>query len=296
MIDLVIEQRRRNLGGGLEVGRVLPFARQRMVGPFTFFDHMGPMDLAAGVGREVDVRPHPHIGLSTVTYLFNGEMMHRDSVGSVLPVRPGEVNWMTAGSGITHSERFEKARAVGDHLHGIQAWVALPTEYEEVAPSFSNHAGADLPIWSDAGVDGRLIAGSAYGLTAAAETHSPLFYAHLEMAAGSVSEIPSGYSERAVYIAAGEIEVDGRQWQAGQMLVLGAAASSIRAVTASTVMVLGGEPVGKRYIYWNFVSSSVDRLRQAAEDWKAGRMKLPDADHDEFTPLPNDPLPVASDA
>src|SRR5690606_6201731 len=142
MIEMIIEQRRRSLGGGLEVGRVLPFAKRRMVGPFIFFDHMGPIDVGAGVGRDIDVRPHPHIGLSTVTYLFAGEMMHRDSLGFTQAVRPQEVNWMTAGSGVTHSERLEKARAVGDHLHGIQAWVALPTEYEETTPAFAHYAGA----------------------------------------------------------------------------------------------------------------------------------------------------------
>src|ERR1700742_4631852 len=150
MIDLVIDQRRKDLGG-FEVGRVLPYAPRRMVGPFVFFDHMGPADFPAGIDRKVDVRPHPHIGLSTVTYLFDGEIMHRDSVGAEQAIKPGEVNWMTAGSGITHSERFEKARAHGDHMHGIQAWVALPEADEETAPSFSHHEGADLPQWSDAG-------------------------------------------------------------------------------------------------------------------------------------------------
>jgi redox-sensitive bicupin YhaK (pirin superfamily) len=165
MIELVIEQRRRSLGGGLDVGRVLPVAQRRMVGPFVFFDHMGPLDIAAGAPRNLDVRPHPHIGLSTVTYLFSGEIMHRDSVGSEAAIRPGEVNWMTAGRGITHSERFEKARSVGDHLHGIQAWVALPTEFEETDPGFSHHEGADLPQWEEGGVSGRLIAGSVRCLT-----------------------------------------------------------------------------------------------------------------------------------
>lgn len=291
MIEMVIEQRRRSLGGGLEVGRVLPFAKRRMVGPFVFFDHMGPLDVAAGAGRDLDVRPHPHIGLSTVTYLFSGEIMHRDSVGSQQAIRPQEVNWMTAGSGITHSERFEKARATGDHLHGIQAWVALPTPDEEEAPSFSHHAGADLPHWSDAGVEGHLIAGSAYGLTAAARTHSPLFYAHLEMVPGAVAEIPDDFSERALYVATGAVECDGARYEAGKMLVLGKGASKLRATEQATVMLLGGEPIGERFLYWNFVSSSQDRLAQAAEDWKAGRMKLPDADHDEFIPLPDGPPP-----
>ena len=293
MIEMIIEQRRRSLGGGMEVGRVLPFARRRMVGPFIFFDHMGPLDLAPGVDRSVDVRPHPHIGLSTVTYLFAGEMMHRDSVGSIQAVRPQEVNWMTAGSGITHSERFERARAVGDRLHGIQAWVALPAADEETAPSFSHHEGDDLPQWHDRGVVGQLIAGSAFGLRAAARTHSPLFYAHLEMAADSSAEIPDGYAERAVYVARGEVECGGQVHGAGRMIVLDRTASSVRALEPSTVMVLGGDPVGERLLYWNFVSSSHERLEQAASDWRAGRMKLPDADDEEFIPLPDGPVPSA---
>ena len=293
MIEMVIEQRRRSLGGGLDVGRVLPYATRRTVGPFVFFDHMGPLDIAAGPHENLDVRPHPHIGLSTVTYLFSGEVMHRDSVGSIQQIRPREVNWMTAGSGVTHSERFEKAHRQGDHLHGIQAWVALPTADEETAPSFSHHAGGDLPQWSDAGVHGQLIAGSAYGLTAAAKTHSPLFYAHLDLEAGAVAEIPADQPERALYVATGAVELDGRRFEAGQMAVLGESASSVRAAERSTVMVLGGEPLGERFIYWNFVSSSQERLAQAAEDWKAGRMKLPDADDKEFIPLPEGPAPSA---
>ncbi len=290
MIDLVIEQRRKSLGG-FEVGRVLPFAKRRMVGPFVFFDHMGPVDLAPGIPRTVDVRPHPHIGLSTVTYLFSGEIVHRDSVGSEESIRPGEVNWMTAGRGITHSERFEKARAQGDHLHGIQAWVALPNEHEEAAPEFSHHEGADLPEWEEDGVRGRLIAGTAYGLTAAVKTHSPLFYACLDMDAGAKGEVPRGHSERALYIAAGEIEMAGRTFTAGQMPVLTKDAASFTARTPATVMLLGGEPVGERFLYWNFVSSSKERLEQAKADWIAGRMKLPDTDNKEFIPLPAEPAP-----
>lgn len=292
MIEMVIHQRRRSLGGGLEVGRVLPFAKRRMVGPFVFFDHLGPLDMEPGVPRTVDVRPHPHIGLSTVTYLFSGEIVHRDSVGSHVPVRPHEVNWMTAGSGITHSERFEKARAEGDHLHGIQAWVALPEADEETDPSFSHHEGADLPQWSDGGVHGTLIAGDAYGLSAGVKTHSPLFYAHLDMEPDSVAEIPGGHSERALYVATGSIEVGGEHYRAGEMLVVTAAASQVRATGSSTVMVLGGEPLGERHLYWNFVSSSKDRLAQAAADWRAGRMKLPDLDNGEFIPLPEESAPA----
>ena len=292
MIDLVIEQRRKDLGG-FEVGRVLPYAKRRMVGPFIFFDHMGPADMPQGLPRTVDVRPHPHIGLATVTYLFSGEIMHRDSVGSEAAIHPGEVNWMTAGSGITHSERFERARAHGDHLHGIQAWVALPVEHEETAPAFSHHEGADLPVWSDSGVTGRLIAGSAWGLTARVETFSPLFYAHLELTPGAGFAMPHDHPERALYVASGAVEHEGRRYETGQMLVLGpntgkSASASFKAPEAATVMALGGAPVGERFLYWNFVSSSQERLEQARADWRAGRMKLPDLDHDEYIPLPED--------
>jgi redox-sensitive bicupin YhaK (pirin superfamily) len=294
MIELIIEERRRNLGGSFEVGRVLPFAKRRMVGPFIFFDHIGPMDIPAGIDRSTDVRAHPHIGLSTVTYLFSGEIMHRDSLGYEQAIRPQEVNWMVAGQGITHSERFEHARAHGDRLHGMQAWVALPTGMEEVAPSFNHYSGSDLPQWDDKGVVGRLIAGSAYGLTAAAPTHSPLFYAHLAMEPGATAEIPNGHKERAFYIATGAVEIDGVQYEAGKMLVLAPTASRVKALKQSTLMVLGGEPVGERLLYWNFVSSSRERLVQAAADWKAGKMKLPDADDKEFIPLPGGPIPGAS--
>jgi redox-sensitive bicupin YhaK (pirin superfamily) len=174
-------------------------------------------------------------------------------------------------------------------LHGIQAWVALPAEHEETDPSFSHHEGADLPQWDDAGISGRLIAGSAYGFTAAVRTHSPLFYAHLDMAPGAVAELPSGHAERALYVVTGAVEIGSERHKAGRLLVLGAAASKLRAGEPSTVMVLGGEPLGERYLYWNFVSSSRDRLSQAAADWKAGRFKLPDADNQEFIALPDDP-------
>lgn len=289
MVELVIEQRRRDLGG-FEVGRVLPFARRRMVGPFIFFDHMGPETLAAGIPRSVDVRPHPHIGLSTVTYLFDGEIMHRDSVGVEQPILPGEVNWMTAGSGITHSERFERGRRQGDYIHGIQAWVALPDGEEESAPSFQHHSGgADLPIWNDDGVNGRMIAGRLFGMQAAPDVRSPLFYAHLEMPAGSRFALPDDYPERAAYVVSGLVESGGQSYGPGNMLVFDRGEdATIRAEGTSRIMILGGEPVGERFIFWNFVSSSKERLEQAKEDWRAGRMKLPDLDHDEFIPLPDD--------
>lgn len=259
-----------------------------MVGPFIFFDHMGPVDLAPGIPRSMDVRPHPHIGLSTVTYLFEGEIMHRDSLGSEQPIRPAEVNWMTAGRGITHSERFERARREGGRLDAVQTWVALPAESEEVEPAFSHHVGAELPEFEAAGVRGRVLAGSAYGLAASVPVHSPLFYVHLSLDAGARIELPSEYSERAVYIVSGALHVEGRGVEAGQMLVFSAGSSpALRATRATELIALGGEPLGPRFIEWNFVSSSRERIDQAKADWRARRMKLPQADADEFIPLPS---------
>src|SRR6266853_645165 len=218
VLDLVIDKRQRDLGG-FEVGRVLPFAKRRMVGPFVFFDHMGPIDFAPGIPRSVDVRPHPHIGLSTVTYLFDGEVMHRDSLGSEQAIRPGEVNWMTAGRGITHSERFERARREGGRLHGIQAWVGLPREYEEIEPAFDHYSSRDLPVYESGGLWARLVAGEAFGAKAAVRTHSPLFYVHWRLAAGTRAQLDAQYPERAAYIAAGSVEVEGRTFEAGRLLV-----------------------------------------------------------------------------
>ena len=289
MIELVIDQRRKDLGG-FEVGRVLPYAPHRMVGPFVFFDHMGPVEMAAGISRKVDVRPHPHIGLSTVTYLFDGEIMHRDSVGSEQAIRPGEVNWMIAGKGITHSERFEKERAQGGRVHGIQSWVALPKELEETDPSFAHHAGDDLPSYEGGGMWARLVAGKAFGAEAKVKTHSPMFYVHWELKEGAKAQLPSEYPERAAYVVEGSIEADGQMFHAGQMLVFRPNVSAvIAAKTKAVVMALGGEPIGERFIEWNFVSSSKDRIAQAKSDWRAGKMKLPDLDNGEFIPLPPDP-------
>jgi redox-sensitive bicupin YhaK (pirin superfamily) len=289
MIELVIDQRRKDLGG-FEVGRVLPFHAHRMVGPFVFFDHIGPAEFQAGFPRTVDVRPHPHIGLSTVTYLFEGAMTHRDSVGSTEVIRPGEVNWMTAGKGITHSERFEDLRAHGGPIHGIQAWVALPSEDEETDPAFAHHGPADLPTYEGGGMWARLIAGKAFGAEAKVKTHSPMFYVHWALDAGATANLPAEYPERAAYVAQGIVEIDGQQIQQGQMAVLAPGQTvPIKAVTNAIVMLLGGEPLGPRFIEWNFVSSSKDRLAQAKADWRAGRMKLPDADDQEFIPLPPDP-------
>lgn len=291
MLELVINKRTRDLGG-FSVGRLLPFAQRRTVGPFIFFDHMGPLELEAGTPRSVDVRPHPHIGLSTVTYLFEGEIMHRDSVGSKQPIRPGEVNWMTAGRGITHSERFERARREGGAIHAIQTWVALPDADEECAPVFAHHGPNDLPLFQSGALRGRLLAGDALGLHARVHTHSPLFYLHWELDVGGRAELPLEYSERGLYVVSGQIEVDGRPFGAGQMLIFARADSAaITALTAACVMAFGGEPLGRRFIEWNFVSSSEERIRQAKADWRAGRMQLPDGDSDEFIPLPSDPCP-----
>jgi redox-sensitive bicupin YhaK (pirin superfamily) len=291
-IDSVIEQRRRDLGG-FQVGRVLPASQRQMIGPFIFFDHLGPVDFRAGLPRSVDVRPHPHIGLSTVTYLFAGEIMHRDSLRSEQPIRPGEVNWMTAGSGITHSERFERARAQGDALHGIQAWVALPKEEEETAPRFSHHGAADLPTYEGEGLWARLVAGAAFGVRAPVNTFSPLFYVHWRLNSGVKAQLPAEYPERAAYVAAGSVEVDGLRFTEGHMLVFAPGRSvAFTAPEPAVVMLLGGEPVGKRFIEWNFVSSSQERIEQAKNDWRAGRMKLPQLDDGEFIPLP--PQPAAA--
>ena len=289
MPEMVIDQRRKDLGG-FEVGRVLPYAKRRMVGPFIFLDHMGPADFPPGLPRSADVRPHPHIGLATVTYLFDGEIMHRDSVGSEQAIRPGEVNWMIAGRGITHSERFERARREGGPLHGMQAWVALPTEDETCEPAFFHHGTADLPVIEEGGAHGRLIAGTAFGLRAQVETRSPLFYLHWNLTEQARVQLPAEHPERAIYVVSGAIELDGQRLEAGRMAVLGAhEAGVVRALSPAVVMALGGEPLGPRFIDWNFVSSSKERIEQAKADWRAGRMKLPDLDDQEFIPLPPEP-------
>lgn len=296
MLELVIDQRRKDLGG-FEVGRVLPHAARRMVGPFIFLDHFGPVNFPRGIAKTVDVRPHPHIGLSTVTYLFEGEIMHRDSLGTEQPIRPGEVNWMIAGRGITHSERFEKARAEGGRMHGIQTWVALPEESEEIEPGFAHHDQRDLPLVEASGATIRVIAGSAFGVRAKVTTHSPMFYAHMEIAPETRTELPNDYSERAIYIVRGAIEMDGNMYGLGQLLVFRAGEDAVvKTAEQSTLLALGGEPLGPRFIEWNFVASSQKRIEEAKADWRAGRFKLPDSDNKEFIPLPPDPPPPASAA
>lgn len=286
MIEIVIAARKKDLGGGLEVGRVLPFAKRRMVGPFVFLDHMGPADFKPGEG--VDVRPHPHIGLATVTYLFDGELLHHDSLGTVQPILPGEVNWMTAGRGIVHSERTRpEMRARARTMDGIQAWVALPAELEETAPAFDHYE--DLPAFEEGGISGTLIAGHFFGLKAGAVL-SPLFYVHLEMKPGSRLTLPDEHRERAAYVARGTIDADHTPITAGQMAVFAPGPARIDAGDhPARVMLLGGEPVGQRHLWWNFVSSRPERIAEAKADWRQGRMPLPPSDSGEFIPLPPDP-------
>jgi redox-sensitive bicupin YhaK (pirin superfamily) len=294
VIELLLNQRRRRLGS-FEVGRVLPAAKRRMIGPFIFFDHMGPVDLPRGLPRNADVLPHPHIGLSTVTYLFAGEIVHRDSVGMEQAIRPGEMNWMIAGSGITHSERFERARREGGPIHAIQSWVALPNGQEEAAPAFAHHEGNDLPVHRDGGVWLRLLAGEAFGLRASVKTHSPLFYLHVTLDRGARIALPREYEERAIFLVSGGVEVDDRAIAPTQMVVFSADADAVvQATTSSVLMLLGGAPIGERFIEWNFVSSSRERVAQAKADWSAGRMKLPDLDNREFVPLPSYPRTSAA--
>jgi redox-sensitive bicupin YhaK (pirin superfamily) len=289
MSVMLLNQQRRSIGS-FDVGRTLPQATRRMVGPFIFFDHLGPVELPKGLAREADVRPHPHIGLATVTYLFAGEIMHRDSTAVQQAIRPGEVNWMTAGSGITHSERFEQARREGGPLHAIQAWVALPVRDEETAPAFAHHQGDELPVHAERGTSLRILAGEAFGLRSAVKTCSPLFYVHVALEAGARIGLPAGYPERAAYVVSGAVNAGGQPLTAGQMLVAdGGPDPLLEATQPAVLMLLGGEPVGPRFIEWNFVSSSRQRLEQAKADWRAGRMKLPDADNKEFIPLPPDP-------
>ena len=292
MIELLIDSRRKDLGGGFEVGRVLPWTKRRMVGPFIFFDHIGPVTLPPDVPQRIDVRPHPHIGLSTITYLFSGEIVHRDSIGCHQVIRPGEVNWMTAGRGISHSERFATMRAAGGELHGIQAWIALPVADEEIEPQFVHIDAHQLPTTHLERATIKLIAGTAFGLTSPVAIRSPLFYAHADIEAGGRVALAEGYSERAIFVAQGQVEIDGTLYRAGQMAVASSGATvAIRAVAPSAVMMLGGEPVGARHIWWNFVSSRKERIEQAKRDWREGRIPLPVGDDREFIPLPDDPPP-----
>jgi redox-sensitive bicupin YhaK (pirin superfamily) len=282
----VVEGRRRDLGDGFEVLRILPWGGGRMVGPFIFLDQMGPVVFAPGKG--IDVRPHPHIGLATVTYLFEGEILHRDNLGFVEPIRPGEVNWMTAGRGIAHSERTApEIRAAGHRLWGLQSWVALPDGHEEDAPSFQ-HFGADrLPLVERDGVTLRVIAGRAYGQASPVPALSPMFYVDASMAIRSQLTLPDDYEQRAAYVVQGALEVDEEVHNAGTLLIFEPGTSaSITAFGNSRIALLGGAPLGERHIWWNFVSSSTERIEAAKADWKAGRF-APVPGETEFIPLPD---------
>ena len=290
-LETVVVTRVRDLVDGFKVRRVLPSARRRMVGPFIFLDQMGPEILSAG--RGLDVAPHPHIGLATVTYLFNGELLHRDSLGTVQPIRPGEVNWMTAARGITHSERTPREmRAAGSDLFGIQSWVALPLSHEEDAPAFAHHDASELPVVEGEGKRVRIITGSLYGSRSPVETLSEMFYADAELEAGARLPVPTEQEERAAYVVQGTVELSGEggaTFEAGQLMVFKPGAEVTLEASESSdarVMLLGGEPSdGRRHIWWNFVSSSSERIEQAKEDWKAGRF-APVPDETEFIPLP----------
>ena len=289
MLDLVIDARPAAISPLMKVQRILPFRLRRMIGPFIFMDHAGPIADIPAAPHALDVAPHPHIGLSTVSYLFDGQVTHRDSLGVEQIIRPGEVNWMTAGSGIAHSERFEDPSALADGLEMIQTWVALPEKDEESAPSFRNYTPEQLPVFTDKGIWMRLIAGDAYGLHGTVHTHSPLFYLHVTLEQSAVFGLPKEHEERGFYIVKGAVEIAGSTYRAGQMMVFGKSNDPlILAKEHTTLMLLGGEPLGQRYIWWNFVSSRKERIEQAKEDWKQGRILLPPNDDQEFIPLPDD--------
>jgi redox-sensitive bicupin YhaK (pirin superfamily) len=285
-ISTVIDARPRDLGG-FTVGRLLPSAARRLVGPFIFFDHMGPADLAPGKG--VDVRPHPHIGLATVTYLFDGEIVHRDSLGNEQPIRPGEINWMTAGRGIVHSERTgPELRRTSSTMNGLQLWVALPLAHEEAAPEFHHHRADTLPDLEISGARIRVLAGSAYGEKSPVRVHSPLFCVDVAMPAGCELPLPREHEERAVYVVDGAIGCGAERAERGRMLVFTPGADiRLRAERHARVALVGGAPLdGDRHIYWNFVSSSKERIERAKHDWKEGRFFKVPGDEVEFIPLP----------
>lgn len=283
--------------GGFQARRLLPSEALTLVGPFIFFDHLGPAVFP--VGKGVDVRPHPHINLATVTYLFEGVLLHRDSVGSVQEIHPGAVNWMTAGRGIVHSERSpEDDRNQESVLHGIQTWVALPDEHEETEPWFRHHPAPDLPRWEEAGVSFTLIAGTAYGRTSPVQIFSPILYLDIQLSSGAQFVLPSEYSERAVYSVTGELQLDQVPLVQHRLAVLNSGASVVISAPRDSgeatndhparCVIIGGEPVGKRYKWWNFVSSRLERIEQAKRDWREGRFNSVPKET-EFIPLPQEP-------
>jgi redox-sensitive bicupin YhaK (pirin superfamily) len=288
----VIGSRQRDLGG-FGVRRVLPAGGRQMVGPFIFFDHLGPTQFAPGGG--IDVRPHPHIALATVTYLFSGSLQHRDSLGTVQEIRPGDVNWMSAGRGIAHSERTpQAARASGEHVHGIQSWVALPDGHEDGEPTFVHHAASTLPTHAGDGIEMTIIAGDAFGLRSPVATLWPTLYVHAQIADGATLEVPAGHGERAVYVVSGELAVRGQLGDGdlpvteGQLAVLAPGASAtLRAIGDSRAMLLGGEPFPTpRFIWWNFVASSEERIERAKERWEQQQFPAVPGES-EFIPLPH---------
>jgi redox-sensitive bicupin YhaK (pirin superfamily) len=286
-IEQVILPRAHDIGG-FEVRRALPTQTRQMIGPFIFFDQMGPGEFLTGKG--LDVRPHPHIGLATVTYLFEGAIQHRDSLGSDQSIEPGDVNWMTAGQGIAHSERTDRGQRVhANRLFGIQSWVALPRAHEESAPAFVHHPGATLPLIEDGGARLRLIAGTGWGAKAPVRTMSDLFYADAVLAADAVVPLPDRHEERGAYVVDGEVEVAGDRFEAGRMLVFrpGDGLALRAGPLGARVLLLGGAAMdGPRHLFWNFVSSSRERIEQAKADWRAGRFGKVPGDETEFIPLP----------
>jgi len=284
-LESVIVPRPRDIGG-FEVRRVLPSAERRNVGPFVFFDQMGPAELAPGHG--IDVRPHPHIGLATVTYLFAGTIVHRDSLGSVQSIEPGAVNWMTAGRGIVHSERSDaELRKQRQKLYGIQIWVALPRQHEETEPDFTHYAAESLPVIEGGGKTVRVIAGSLFGKASPVKTYSALFYADATLQPGASLSLDKQYQERAIYLLEGSLVIAGQPFEAGRLLVFSSGDEiSVKASSVARMLMFGGEPLDcPRFLWWNFVSSSRERIEQAKADWKAGRF-APVPGDTEFIPLP----------
>lgn len=287
LIELTIDPREKDLGG-FSVRRLLPYAKRRMVGPFIFLDHIGPAQFAAGQG--IDVRPHPHIGLATVTYLFDGEIFHRDTLGYAQKISPGAVNWMTAGRGIAHSERTTPDDKDRPHpLHGIQSWVALPTSHEGVAPSFHHHAADALPEFTLPGAQLKLIAGRAYGYESPVTTFSPIFNLEVQLKPGQPFTLPNEYRERALYLVEGALRIgDARIAPLTMPIFAPGETITIEAEVPSRFMLLGGEPfTEERYIWWNFVASSQDAIEQAKLDWQQGRFGIIPGDEEEFIPLPS---------
>lgn len=285
---ILITPQLHDLGDGFVVRRMLPSLQRRTVGPFVFFDHIGPVELPAG--RGVDVRPHPHIGLSTMTYLFEGVFTHRDSTGVVQDIRPGEVNWMTAGRGVVHSERTpEPERSDGHRIHGVQFWVGLPTRDAEMDASFSHHEVADLPAWESAcnAVHFRLVAGEAWGRRSPVPVRSRLLCVDIRMQAGSAIEIPAEHAERALQIVAGGVDVDGQFLPTHAMIVLGEGAPArVQAREPARMILFGGDPLdGPRRVWWNFVATTRERIEQAKGDWREGSFPAVPGET-EFIPLP----------